>query len=384
MLLESLSSPQPTSIQPLKSSGVFHAIYIISYTQEDLAAWLASNGLRREHSYTELVLRVSGNHIENIKTDNEAAILSWIIANTTIPVPAVVAFNSTRDNILKEEFILQTCEPGKCLADVFQNLTPHQLDDIIDQLIDMLVQLHTYPWDHIGGLQISSSGAIIPGSIIEETFWHNADIAQFFDSTESHSTLNISGPFPSYTAYITAHIEKYIHAIEVHPSLDFMREIIPLLRGFLADVATSAEKLDDAVLRLCHKDLHFGNILIDPQTARITSILDWEFSGVVPHTRWNPSRAFLWNGQDSDASLAEKRTLVGQFEKRAEERGYGYLVEDAKFKSREQEAMQNVQGLLRAIVEVCPRGVMGEMVGRWKQRMLDEIAVVGRGVNGVI
>lgn len=262
---------------------------------------------------------------------------------------------------------------------MFHTLNDKQMDYILDQLIDVLMELHKHPFKHIGGLCFSDKDHVVPGPVLEETFWHVADIFQYWPEGESFSALNISGPYYSYVAYITAHVERYIHAITNHPSLQFMHDTLPLLAIFLSKISESpmAEILNRVKLRLSHKDLHFGNILVDPSSARITSILDWEFSGVVPYPRWNPARAFLWNGQDSPTSLEEKRALVSKFEVRAIERGAGYLLEDAKFTSMEQEKMQAVQNYLRAIVEVCPRGMMLDRVHEWKQNMLEAMATFG-------
>ncbi|THX04338.1 general substrate transporter [Aureobasidium pullulans] len=136
-------------------------------------------------------------------------------------------------------------------------------------------------------------------------------------------------------------------------------------------------KLNNIPLRLAHKDLHFANILIDPATARITSVLDWEFAGVVPFTRWNPSRAFLWNAQESSTSKDEKIALMERYKRRCSERGYGYLIEDAEFTSKEQENMQTAATYLRVVVEVCPRGEGKESVVGWKETAVKAMAALG-------
>jgi hypothetical protein len=65
----------------------------------------------QDDNTTELILRVSGNHISKIKTENEAAVLSWLDKETNIPVPQVIAYNSCVDNPLHHEYILMTREP---------------------------------------------------------------------------------------------------------------------------------------------------------------------------------------------------------------------------------------------------------------------------------
>jgi hypothetical protein len=372
-LLDTLTSPSRVTAE-------FHIIFVITYTAADLKSWLSTKDVRSQtDNATELILRVSGNHISKIKTENEVGVLSWLHKNTDIPVPRVVAYDSSVDSPLHHEYILMTRESGESLADVYRSFNPTQMDMILDQLIDINAELQKHTWSHIGGLTFNDDGHIIPGPVLEETLWFEPDILALWPAGETFDSLNISGPFTSYTQYISAHLHKYKHAIEIHPSLEFMHDILPQLDRFLAIITSDPlqTKLDNIPLRLAHKDLHFANILVDIATARITSIIDWEFAGVVPFTRWNPSRAFLWNAQDSDTSMAEKTALMERYEKRVRDRGLGYLVDDAKFTSKEQENMQTVANYLRAIVEVCPRGQASGSVMGWKETAVKAMRDLG-------
>ena len=379
-LLETLSSPAPQSIRQLKVTADFHIIFVITYSTADLNSWsLIQNVQLPNANVTELILRVSGNHISKIKTENEAATLSWLQKNTSIPVPRVVAYDSSIANALHHEYILMTCESGESLANVYTSFDTTQMDAILDQLIDINAELHNYKWSLIGGLSFDDNDNIIPGPVLEETFWFEPDILALWPAGETFDSLNISGPFTSYTEYISAHLLKYKHAIEIHPSLASMQDILPQLNRFLTIITSEPmqSQLDIVPLRLAHKDLHFANILVDLSTARITSIIDWEFAGVVPFTRWNPSRAFLWNAQENDTSMAEKRSLMERYEKKARARKLGYLVDDAKFTSKEQENTQTVANYLRAIVEVCPRGQAQGSVMGWKETVIKAMTELG-------
>jgi thiamine kinase-like enzyme len=253
------------------------------------------------------------------------------------------------------------------------------MNTILDQLMDINAELRKHTWSHIGGLTFDDSSQIIQGPVLEETFWFEPDILALWPAGETFDSLNISGPFTSYTQYISAHLLKYKHAIEVHASLKFMHDVLPQLNRFLTIITSDPLqiKLDDIPLRLAHKDLHFANILVGSATARITSIIDWEFAGVVPFTRWNPSRAFLWNSQDNDTSMGEKIALMEGYKKKARDRGLGHLIDDAKFTSKEQENMQTVANFLRAIVEVCPRGQASGSVINWKETAVKAMTEFG-------
>lgn len=216
--------------------------------------------------------------------------LSWISRNTLIPVPTVIRYDSSTENPLAYEYMLLSKAPGECLTDIYDELGREQMTQVIDQLVDVLAQLHQWGWKHIGGLCFTNSDEIIPGPVLEETFWqvcalgHDRrdflteswqvpDIRRYWVE-ETVESLNISGPFDSYVAYISAHVHKYMHAITQHHSLAFMRDVLPQLKAFLDTLEKCAAELNCVKLRLAHKDLHFGNIMYDRSSGKITAILD--------------------------------------------------------------------------------------------------------------
>ena len=120
-----------------------------------------------------------------------------------------------------------------------------------------------------------------------------------------------------------------------------MRDIVDRLEAFLTALPKHSDELKKVKLRLAHKDLQFANMLYDISSGRISAILDWEFSSVVPFTKWNPRRSFPWNGQDNEESTIEKQRLLGLFEQRCKERNVAVL-ENVAFVSSLQESMQAV------------------------------------------
>lgn len=163
-----------------------------------------------------------------------------------------------------------------------------------------------------------------------------------------------------------------MYAIERHESLAWMRDFVPRLQRFINSTLVRPKapgktlangylmpELDDTRLVLAHKDLHFGNVMLEPATGTIAAILNWEFECVVPACRWNPSRAFLWSGKYGEGSQAVNAKWIKVF------------VEDAKM-NEYQEAMQTVVNHVRAIVEGCPRGEEGweRMARGWRRTVM--------------
>ena len=359
-LLISVGLPQATKIIAPNVTAQYHSIYMID---------LPPN----KSNHTSLVLRISGNHLPRIKTQNEVGIMSWVAKNTTIPVPDVVAYDYSANNPISHEFTLLARIGGVTLSDIYGTLDDQKLARILDQLIDILVQLHAHEWDQIGGLVINENGEIVVGQVLDETFWQVTDIEKLWPENETVASLNIEGPYPTYVALTTAQIKKYIHLIQTHEKLEFMRDIIPRLEEFLIALPQHSLELNNVKLRLAHKDLHFGNILYDIETGKITAILDWEFSGIVPFPRWNPVKAFLWNAKDGEESRKEKYRLFERFEKRCKQRGVRILG-DAEFASPLQESMHNVAHSLWAIVEFVPRDQRNEDVPTWRAKVLENMA----------
>ncbi len=236
-------------------------------------------------SHTDLVLRISGHHLRQIRTENEVAVVSWNSKNNTIPIPEVVAYDVSVDNPTAHEYTLLSRVEGPTLSEIYLSLDNQQISQIIDQLIDFLSQLKAHEWDAIGGLNINDEGKIVIGQVLEESFWQVPDIEKLWPEGEKVATLSIGGPDPTYIEDIFAQIQKYIHLIHIHEELAFMRDTILRLEAFLTALPKHSDELKDVKLRLAHKDLHFANMLYHILSGRITAILGWEFSSFVPFTK---------------------------------------------------------------------------------------------------
>ena len=317
-----------------------------------------------------LVLRVSGNHLPKIKTANEVAVMKWVLQHTNLPIPTVIRFDVSSSNAVGHEYTLLEKVPGISVDEIYDSLDPATKHSLVCQLANFLDQLHSHAWDFIGGLQLSPDGNnVIAGPVVDETFWQSPDILSFWPADESVGSLNVVGPFRTYTEFVAASIDRYIYAINRHPSLVFMQDLVPRLHTFLA-LLKDKSRTDDLGLNrsrlvLAHKDMHFANIMFDPNTGRITGILDWEFAGVVPASRWNPVRAFLWNGKRTPEAKKEHADMEEIFQRICDERGM-HILEEAKV-TPSQESMQKIVNFVRAIVEVSPRNEKQEEAVKWRQ-----------------
>ncbi|KAJ4420044.1 hypothetical protein N0V82_004616 [Gnomoniopsis sp. IMI 355080] len=366
-LAESLGLPAPTRVEPLRVAAEYHSIYLLHYERE-LSSTITARA-NPDGSVT-LVLRVSGRHLPRVKTLNEVGVMAWVSQNTTIPVPSVVRFSESEDNCIGHEFTLLERASGTSLDKIYDSLSQEQKKDIVEQLVTFLVELHSKPWatERVGGLELRD-GLVSPGPALEETFWQAPDIEKYWPGETIESLNPLRDDFDSYVSYAVASLECYIHAFESHHSLDRFRTMLPKIRRFVSVIQSEKYKfkLNDVKYILAHKDLHFANIMCDPTSSgsKVTAILDWEFSGIVPAPRWNPSRAFLWNGKRDAEAKEEQARMEALFETLCHEKGATQLLEEAKPNTL-QEEMQTAVNHIRAIVEVCPRNQAQDRVETWR------------------
>jgi hypothetical protein len=287
-----------------------------------------------------------------------------------------VRYDATENNLIGHEFTLLEKAPGVSVDKVYDTLSTETKTNMVSQLTEYLIELHSNPWKegYVGGLTLRDDGESARGPPIDEWFWQVPVLEKYWSSLGMHETLDTINPLPaegfnSYVAFNVGCLERYIHAIEVHPALKSYRDMIPRLQSFIVTLQKPEcmDQLNRVTYVFAHKDLHFANIMCDPDDpgCPITAILDWEFSGVVPAPRWNPPRAFLWNYKNTPEDKAERTRMEEVFEQVCHEKGVEWILEQMKMNEL-QESMQKVVNHVRAIVEVCPKGQASDRVAQWR------------------
>lgn len=273
----SVGLPTPRRIKVFKGDATYHSIYILNFDKQ----WdLKPAKTRETDGSTDLFLRVSGKHLPRIKTINEVAVMKWVRENTEIPVPAVVRFDASEDNVLGHEFTLLEKAEGICLHTVWKSLTSAAQRSALEQIADYLGKIHAHTFEWIGGMQLSETGdSIVPGPLLDEAAWQAPDVANYWPEGESVSTLDISGPYESYTALCAAEMDRVIYAIGKHDSLAWIRDLVPRLQAFVDMLSNDTErvremKLNDSKVVLAHRGLNLANIMFNVRTNKITAILD--------------------------------------------------------------------------------------------------------------
>lgn len=137
--------PSPLDDTLLKVSffdeGGFNKLYEICYAGHD-ASYL---------------LRVTVPIEPYYKTESEVATIAYLRANTTIPVPRVLAWNSSRDNELTFEWVLMEKMGGVSLFDVWRKMPWERKLELTKAIAGMVKQLRDQKFDRIGGLYFESA-----------------------------------------------------------------------------------------------------------------------------------------------------------------------------------------------------------------------------------
>lgn len=169
--------------------------------------------------------------------------MKWLRENTTIPVLAVVRYHASEENFLGYEFTLLERVPGRVLNKVWDELNTQTKRSVISQLAIYQWQIHARPFELIGGMQFSEEdGSVVPGPLLDVASWQAPDVAEYWPDGESESTLNISGPYESYTALYSAQMERVVYAIGKYDLLAWCHDLVPRLQAFVDMISNDKKK----------------------------------------------------------------------------------------------------------------------------------------------
>lgn len=250
------------------------------------------------------VLRVP--RFESAHPDREVAILEYVRYHSTIPVPRVVAMDFTKNNPLKQPYVVQTRIPGFELQSKKQNFT---------QLTHAQQCAFTTEFGRIL-CKLQDMGNSTPGQVEASTNAHSIreyhirafDVdADPFGENPEMDAISLAKQAPHYSStldFFLSQFERWKAAASKHDNLlkvDYMK--------CLAAVATQmndAGFLGDNENCLCHLDLNHAphNIMVNicGETLSISGILDWDsaifaprFVGCVP-----PMWIWAWNAEENE------------------------------------------------------------------------------------
>ncbi|KAF2644206.1 phosphotransferase enzyme family protein-like protein [Massarina eburnea CBS 473.64] len=268
------------------------------------------------------------------KVVNEVQVIQFLQENTTIPVPRLISWGLTEDSPQQfGPFMISEFVEGVHLSDILGDpankkqiyLNPRISGDILDnvfsQIADIMLQLYDFNFDHIGAISKASSTGSWSVTRRPLTYSMNELATTTFYPVDKFPTA----PFTSASDYFQSLIsEQMTHLwtqrnlcsspVEAHNRY--------ISRHLFAQTVDKHHCINNTgPFKLFCDDLRPQNILVDPNTLRITAVLDLEFTNAMPSQYASePPWWLLLVGPDSyllrDRTIAE---FVDAYEPRLEQ-----------------------------------------------------------------
>ena len=283
------------------SAGAFNKLFLL-YPLGDAGSTLES-----------YIMRVSLPVDPYFKTASEVATLQFVRKNTSIPVPRVIAFDSSADNELGFEWILKTKLSGVPLKSLWESpkLVWESRVQLTKTLAGYVKQLTSFKFSLMGNLYPSSRPeferiAWLKHLLSETRFVplpNDAEFAigpvatiPFFYGDRLH-LQNGRGAFETSSGYLTSLLHLHIssttnrkNAVRTDDECDDKDDIsefedaIAAYQSLLSvlPIFFPPEARDAETFSLFHDDLSPDKILVDPTTHHITGITDWECVSLQP------------------------------------------------------------------------------------------------------
>lgn len=197
-------------------------------------------------------------------------------------VPTIYSWDSHGANEVGAPYILMEKMEGSPLANEVNSLTMKQRNSITIQLAQFTAALHGIgsEFDKIGGLYYEKYKPFKIGPLIRN--W-----GEDFRQGPGMDT----GPWPSTRAFLMGQVHQLLRKWQVYyyPKVDargnYKQTNVESVVDFLSALASLVPMLDpgdELPGSLVHTDLHSNNILIDPRSATLSGIIDWEAAGIFP------------------------------------------------------------------------------------------------------
>lgn len=328
----------PLNGTPLEVSffaeGAYNKLYKIS-----------GSGLRSDY-----LLRVTLPVEPFFKTESEVATIAFLRAKTSIPIPRIIAWNSSPAGDLGFEWILMEKMNGVPLTEIWRKIPWDRKLVLVEEVAELMLQLNEHEFNSIGGLYFKTaldgkvkdrkrlptaqkethrSGAAQTKSddkgasqesraIRQSSESSNVSEAQDFVVDQAFDFLFFKssryelpgdrGPYMNSLQWLTALVHVQLEWIRTGPvegdndyGSDFKEEASTMesLCHSYFDTLPSVFPEDEANWSnvIYHHDLNSSNILVDPETFVVTGIVDWEMINVVPAWRAAEHPRFI---QESD------------------------------------------------------------------------------------
>lgn len=283
------------------AQGDFHRLYCISSPLTSV----------------QYIMRVALPVDPFFKTESEVATMHYIQRYLTLPIPAVVAYSSSTSNELGFEWILMEKINGVTVQSVWDDMSFDDKSRLTIEFAGHLQQLCRWRFPSLGSIYFSDVWSQVgykPLSFqspdadgIEGEFGVNGDyvigtmVSTRFFSEKRLLLRSDRGPFQTSRDLIISEsnlVAQRIRHLSPSPGDDYYCEVDQGLINGGPEVFEVYDKFEKVVRHvfpvqegpappedanvLWHGDLSGLNVMIDPRTYKLLSIVDWESVSIVP------------------------------------------------------------------------------------------------------
>ncbi|KIW79542.1 hypothetical protein Z517_06154 [Fonsecaea pedrosoi CBS 271.37] len=263
------------------------------------------------------------------KVTNEFRVMEYLRQNTTIPVPCVHRWGLTKESPRQlGPFIIMDLIDGTLLSTMLKqpdtpdlvldpNVDNALLDKVYRQIAGFLLQLSE--------LRFSKIGAISKEDHTSNT-WHVVARPLTYDMNELATVAGYPGdqfptePFDRTSDYLTSVAKEHMTHLWIQRNIAdnpeiargryvARRRLLHLIPKYCVDEA-------GPFIPFCD-DMRPSNLLVDPETCRITAIIDFEFTNAMPaQFTYDPPWWLLLSGPEMWFDRCSAKEFLALYEPR--------------------------------------------------------------------
>lgn len=246
------------------AQGAFNKLYKVD---ADRGTWLMRIALPVDPHY---------------KTASEAATINFVREHTNIPVPHIIAFDASNENILGFEWMLMEFMPGLPLRRQWRKISLDTKCALIRQLAHHQAQLFEKQFDSIGNIyETGSPSTFDVGRIVAMSF--------FWGDRSEREALH--GPFRNSYEWLSTQLtliidtnKRVLEESEDEDELEDAEASKTVGERVLAALPDVFPRDEQERSFIYHDDLSTANILVD-ELGNLTAVVDWECVSALPTWR---------------------------------------------------------------------------------------------------
>jgi Phosphotransferase enzyme family len=230
------------------------------------------------------------------KVTNEVQVIEYLSQHTTIPLPRVLSWGLTEESPQQlGPFIIMDFIDGTRLSTILKQPTKDDQEDVIlnpdiddatldtiyDQLADYMLQISQLDFPRIGA--ISKDHTSNTWSVTGRPLTYNMN--ELATSTGYPIDRFPTAPFDCASNYFRSVASEHLIHLQTQQNLaddaeDAQRRFVA--RHRFAQLIPKYCINDAGPFKVFCDDMQPSNMLIDPDTLRITALLDFEFTNTMP------------------------------------------------------------------------------------------------------